>query len=243
MINTCIIIPCFNEFSRFPILEFEQFIEKNDVFFLFVNDGSKDKTEIILQELSQKFPKKVNFIRNEHNQGKAETVRNGVLHSLKNESFTYIGFFDADLSTPLVEINNFINVFNSNKDVKLILGSRIKRLGSKVERKFSRFIFGRIFATIISKNVLKIPIYDSQCGAKMFTRNIALDMFQQPFYTKWIFDVEILLRLKKKFGREFLLQKVVEFPLNSWIEKGDSKIKFTDFLKVPKDIFKLKVKY
>ena len=123
------------------------------------------------------------------------------------------------------------------------MGSRIKRLGSNIDRKFSRFLFGRFFATIVSEIILNMPIYDTQCGAKIFSKNIALDIFQDKFVTKWIFDVEILLRLKIKYGDNFLRNNVVEFPLNYWIEKGGSKIKLIEFLKVPGDLVKLKINY
>ena len=90
--NTCIIIPCFNEFERLPQKEFIEFIEKNNIYFTFINDGSTDNTQILLESLKEKFKTKINIIQNKNNVGKAESVRIGVLDSLKRNIYDYIGF-------------------------------------------------------------------------------------------------------------------------------------------------------
>ena len=100
-----VIIPCYNEFNRLNTKEFSSFLskEKNQhISFLFVNDGSQDNTIDLLRELASKF-EKVSFINLEENVGKAEAIRQGVLHS-KSQQFDYIGYFDADLAAPLDEI-------------------------------------------------------------------------------------------------------------------------------------------
>ena len=122
------------------------------------------------------------------------------------------------------------------------MGTRFKRLGSNIDRKFKRFFFGRIFATIISHFILKFPVYDTQCGAKLFSSKIPPTIFEEKFYTKWIFDVEILLRMRID-KRINVFTSVLELPLLTWIEKGGSKIKFTDFMNIPFDIIKLKKQY
>lgn len=241
--DTCIIIPCYNEFDRLPILDFTNYIKKNNIHFCFVNDGSTDNTLSVLNSLQLKFPNKVTIVNCEQNVGKAEAIRKAVLIVAEKITFSYIGFFDADLATPLTEIDSLLKTLKANPEIRLIMGSRIKRLGSVINRKYSRFLFGRIFATIVSEFLLKLPIYDTQCGAKIFKKNIALIMFKDQFITKWIFDVEMLLRLNQKFGLEFMQNSIYEFPLNIWEEKGGSKIKFLDFFNVPKDIINLKIKY
>lgn len=241
--NTCIIIPCFNESSRLPFYEFKNYILKNDIHFYFVNDGSTDDTQRLLKSLQSKCTDKITIINCKVNAGKAEAIRKAVQMINIKPEYEYIGYFDADLATPLNEIDSLLKKIKTNSSISFIIGSRIKRLGSKVERKYSRFIFGRIFATIVSEYLLKIPIYDTQCGAKIFKKDISLEIFEEKFLTKWIFDVEILLRLKHKYGKEFIVNNVYEFPLNTWVEKGDSKIKLIDFLKIPKDILSLKLKY
>ena len=70
---------------------------------------------------------------------------------------------------------------------------------------------------------------------------MAKSLFEKPFLTKWLFDVELLLRFKAIDSK--YIYKTREFPLNIWVEKGDSKIKFTDLLLVPYQIFKLYISY
>jgi glycosyltransferase involved in cell wall biosynthesis len=237
--KTCIIIPCYNEALRIKVSEYISFInEHDDIDFCFANDGSTDTTIEILNDLSIELPKRVTVLNFDVNRGKAEAVRFAILELYSKKSYDYIGYFDADLSTPLSEIIFFLEIFKEKPDLLMVMGSRVKRMGAIVERKFSRFFSGRIFATIISSQILKVPVYDTQCGAKVFSTKIEVSIFENPFLTRWIFDVEILLRLKNKYGKS-VFDLIVEFPLNSWIEMGDSKIKFLDFLKVPIDIFRL----
>ena len=74
--------------------------------FLFVNDGSSDNTASVLEELRSKYPEFVTSLSLEENSGKAEAIRKGVLSiSQGNIDYDYVGFMDADLSTPLCEIH------------------------------------------------------------------------------------------------------------------------------------------
>ncbi|WP_222934233.1 glycosyltransferase [Polaribacter pectinis] len=240
--KTCIIIPCYNEEKRLPTKTFLKFIQNKDIHFCFVNDGSSDNTIDVLNSIKIKEPDKVLVINNNKNVGKAEAIREAVLELYNLKLYDYIGFFDADLATPLFEIENLRNYFIINDSLILVMGSRIKRMGANVNRKFHRFLFGRIFATIISANVLKLPVYDTQCGAKLFSTKIPVAVFNDKFITKWLFDVELIIRIKKLFGND-IIEKIVEYPLLEWVEKGESKVKFTDFLNTPKEILKIKRKY
>ncbi|QNM87048.1 glycosyltransferase [Polaribacter pectinis] len=242
MMKTCIIIPCYNEEKRLPTKTFLKFIQNKDIHFCFVNDGSSDNTIDVLNSIKIKEPDKVLVINNNKNVGKAEAIREAVLELYNLKLYDYIGFFDADLATPLFEIENLRNYFIINDSLILVMGSRIKRMGANVNRKFHRFLFGRIFATIISANVLKLPVYDTQCGAKLFSTKIPVAVFNDKFITKWLFDVELIIRIKKLFGND-IIEKIVEYPLLEWVEKGESKVKFTDFLNTPKEILKIKRKY
>lgn len=235
MLNIQIIIPCYNEFNRLNTKEFSSFLskEKNQhISFLFVNDGSQDNTIDLLKELASKF-EKVSFINLEENVGKAEAIRQGVLHS-KNQQFDYIGYFDADLAAPLDEIINLSKTIKDEDSPYIILGTRVKLLGNtQIKRKIYRHFIGRIFATIVSF-ILKIPVYDTQCGAKLIRKDIAEEIFKEHFISKWLFDVEILFRINRKFKNS--LSKIIEVPLNRWEDKSGSKIKPTYFLKAPIDL-------
>ncbi|WP_152287208.1 glycosyltransferase [Flavicella marina] len=237
--KTCIIIPAFNEAKRLPVDEFLEFLASNKSnYFCFANDGSSDETIKVLHKIRDKYPEYVKIIDFERNEGKAETIRKAMQHLLKEKKYDSIGFFDADLATPLSEIERFKKELVNNPELLLVMGSRFKRLGATIDRKFKRFLFGRIFATIVSYFVLKFPVYDTQCGAKLFSTKISVSVFEKPFITRWIFDVEILLRMKNNLELD-IYKTVLELPLKTWIEKGESKIRFSDLLKVPFDLIRL----
>ncbi len=113
------------------------------------------------------------------NVGKAEAVRLAMLHS-KDANFDYVGYFDADLATPLEEIYNFIEQIELKNPI-FILGPRVKLLGlTQIERKWYRHYFGRVFATVASK-MLKIPVYDTPCDAKMLKKGAIDELFKDKF--------------------------------------------------------------
>lgn len=235
MQKICIVIPCYNESKRLPIQAFESFIIKNNIYFCFVDDGSIDETFQVLKILKNKFEVKVRVIKNISNVGKAESVRNGVLYALNWQEFEYIGYFDADLATPLEEISHFMKFLKGSSSYGFALGSRIKRLGVKIERVAARHYIGRIFATFASL-VLNLPVYDTQCGAKILKSELAKQIFDKPFISKWLFDIELIARTKILYP----INVFIEIPLNEWIEKGDTKIKLSDIIKFPIDLLKIK---
>ena len=121
-------------------------------------------------------------------------------------------------------------------------GSRIRKIGSRIERQNDRYLIGRVIATFISI-ILDIKVYDTQCGSKLFTRAISEELFEDEFISRWLFDVELFYRMILHFGRETALQKMIEIPLKLWVEKGDSKVKLTYGFKVWFDLFEIQRKY
>lgn len=238
MEKTCVVIPCYNEGERLPVEDYSIFLQNNPCTLYFVNDGSTDNTFEVLQDIRQKFSKEVHIIDLPKNVGKAEAVRQGFLKAFQVNHFTHIGYLDADLATPLEEIEYMLGHFNDR--VKIVLGSRVLRLGAVIQRSAIRHYMGRIFATIAS-NVLGIKVYDSQCGAKLFEMNMAKILFKKPFISKWLFDLELLYRLKLINPQQFF-NNTLEVPLRHWEEKGNSKIKITDFLMAPFELIKIKRK-
>jgi hypothetical protein len=105
-----------------------------------------------------------------------------------------------------------------------VLGSRIQRLGARVERSPLRHYAGRLFASLASI-VLRLPVYDTQCGAKMFrgTNELAY-AFAEPFLSKWIFDVEVIARLQRAAAPASLSQRLFELPLREWRDVAGSKL-------------------
>lgn len=227
-----LVVPCYNEALRLPLERFETY-QNPEVHFLFVNDGSTDETLTVLKNLCLKT--NADFFSLDINQGKAEAVRQGILHLLENKEISesdWVGFWDADLATPLFEIQNFINFrkFYENQNVQAIWGSRVYRLGAEIRRSAQRHYISRIFATLMY-SLFKIQSYDSQCGAKLFKPQLAKDVFKTPFISRWIFDVEILIRSKQAI--------TIEYPLKEWIDVEGSKITLKETIRILKDIFKV----
>jgi len=129
-----------------------------------------------------------------------------------------------------------------NTSIQFVFGSRIKKIDNSIERKFFRFIIGRIIATAISK-VLNLAVYDTQCGCKIFSRkNCKLPLTNLLFQT-WLFDVEIFFRLKNYFGTSDFITMSTEIPLKKWKDQGGSKIQWTYGFKMWIDLFKIKRTY
>ena len=237
MVHIAVIIPCYNEASRFPVNRFVSFLKKkNAASIYFVNDGSSDNTNSVLEDLRIKFPKHVRVINREKNEGKAAAVRLGMNNALRNNKFDSFAFLDADLSTSIEEC--ILLSEKITKKISFVFGSRIKKLDNKIQRKAHRFIIGRVIATFISK-MLRLPIYDSQCGCKIFSREWTTLVFNQVFLTRWLFDVEIFYRLINHFGRTKIQTKILEVPLSAWIDSENSKVSLFYGIKVWFDLLKI----
>jgi len=199
--------------------------------FLFVNDGSTDSTETILEALKEEHPDRIGLLSLERNNGKAEAVRRGILQGLCLP-YDYIGYWDADLATPLETIAEFRQVLDTT-DAEVVIGSRVRLLGRRIERRAFRHYLGRVFATCASL-LLGMKVYDTQCGAKLFRRSDILEkVFQKPFKVVWTFDVEMMARfaiMAQKTG-ERPGSRWHEYPLTHWVDTKGSKVKSSDFVK------------
>ena len=150
----------------------------------------------------------------------------------------YIGFLDADLATPIGEIDNLLKIIYNDKTKEVVFASRIQLIGSEIKRNYFRHFIGRLFATCVSL-FLKIRIYDTQCGAKIFSRKICDDIFYEQFISPWLFDVELFARLLNVYGMEKTIQMSYENPVSKWIDIDGSKVKPLFFLKAPFELFKI----
>jgi glycosyltransferase involved in cell wall biosynthesis len=231
MQKIAIIVPCYEEGNRLKQQSFIDFLQDNrSVHIYFVDDGSRDTTPIILSSLKAMLPDQVNVITMPANSGKANAVRCGCLTASENAAFSHIGFLDADLSTDLQEFYRIYNLMIENQ-LDFAFGSRVKLMSIPITRSFPRHIIGRIIASIIDLK-FKLGIYDTQCGAKWFSARMVKTLMESPFKTRWLFDVEIFVRMRKNLS----YAKGMEIPLARWNDAGGSKISFFHFPAIVKEI-------
>ena len=238
----CLVIPCYNEAHRLKTSEFQDFLSISQTsFLLFVDDGSSDGTFLVLEQMCRSSSARMTVLRNSRNKGKAESVRTGINHALANLNPDVIGFWDADLATPLSAVPNLLSVLEGHDTAEMVFGSRIKLLGRHVERRPVRHYLGRVFATVVSI-LLRLPIYDSQCGAKLFRVDSATtEVFAAPFLSRWVFDVEIIARYLKinKNDALYLRDNLFEYPLETWVDVAGSKVRPADFVRAALDLVRI----
>ncbi len=245
--RAAVVVPCFDEAQRFDAAVFRGFVASRPwLSFVFVDDGSRDATRAILRELASDASGRCELVALERNRGKAEAVRAGILHALAEPSPELVGFWDADLATPLAELERFRACFAAEPGLELVLGSRVRLLGHRIERSELRHYLGRIAATCVS-NLLQLPVYDTQCGAKLFRATAAVrEAFREPFLTRWEFDVEILARWlahHRARGAANLASRILEVPLLEWRDVAGSRLRLRDFLRAPFELLRIWRRY
>ena len=227
-----LIVPCYDEATRLPREDFRRFAAANrGVHFLFVDDGSSDGTAKVVTDLAAEIGGKALLLP--RNSGKAEAVRQGVFALCDERDCELVGYWDADLATPLAEVPRLAEVLREH-GLSLVMGSRWMHLGeNSIRRHWQRHAMGRVFAFSVAR-LLDSPVYDTQCGAKLFTAVIAVELFRKPFLTRWFFDVEFLRRLQVLRHSRDLADAVWEVPLRVWHDIERSKVNllraFADFL-------------
>lgn len=241
-----LVIPCYNEAERLSVDAFEAALQADPaVAFLFVNDGSTDGTLARLEAFSAQHPERVSVLDVQPNGGKGEAVRRGLLHALAVAPGAFTGFWDADLATPLDALPEFLDVLAREPNIDVVFGARIRLLGRHVSRNPMRHYAGRVFATAVSLS-LGLPIYDTQCGAKIFRATPLLaSILRQPFESRWIFDVEVLARALAAWKREGVRpeEKLYELPLQTWVDVAGSKLRSRDFARSFTDLLKIRREY
>ncbi len=176
----------------------------------------------------------------ERNVGKGEAIRQGFAFARRTgllDHAEWFGYWDADMSTPLTELDHFFDyarLYDLDR-VDGIFGSRVLRLGSRIERSPVRHYLGRVFTTLVD-SMFELGCYDTQCGSKLFRTAIADEAFAEPFVSRWIFDIEILLRLR---GR-----RIVEYPLRAWRDVGGGTLSVRrELIPTLKDIVRIRRRY
>ncbi|MBI3316939.1 MAG: glycosyltransferase family 2 protein [Candidatus Omnitrophica bacterium] len=199
-----VIVPAYNEALRLEnsLLKMINFFKQRrmDAEIIVVDDGSRDQTAEVARKCLGSFPGEI--IRHPRNQGKGAAVKTGMLRGRAR----YLLFSDADLSTPIEEVDRMIGYMRSGYEV--VLGSRaLDRSKVEIRQNILRETMGRIYNRIAQFLVFN-SIKDSQCGFKCFSRRAAQDLFRAQKIMGFSFDAEIVYLTQKK-GYRLLEMPVV----------------------------------
>lgn len=233
MHKVAVIIPCYNEELRLRTSDLEALLQVTDADLYLANDGSRDNTLVVLNAFAQQHPGRCTVLDFQPNSGKANTIFLAVNRLLDKGDYDWIGYFDADFSTPVNQIEVLLQEVQS-ADTTFVIGSRVQLLNSGIRRKTHRHIIGRIIITLINLK-FKLGIYDTQCGAKIFSTPLLRQAFDRPFITSWLFDVEIFVRLQK----QGLLTNGREIPIRNWVDVEGSKLGWRTGVKILREMWRL----
>lgn len=239
MNEIALFLPCFNEALRLKIQSILSFIqEQNDLIdFYFIDDGSKDLTSDIIKD-NLVNNKNSFLIKLKHNMGKGNALRNGIL-KLYSKPYQYYGFVDADLDIPL---NQVIKLYGQLENSKYLIAITSRNL-------YQNFNFRRVrsFSSIamvnIANNIIQFQpkIKDTQCGCKLFKREVVEICFGNEFISEWLFDIEIFLRMKTNIIDS--RQNICEVPLKDLGESVKSNFEFGQNFKILRQLFKINAYY
>lgn len=222
-----LVIPHYRDTQRLqPFLDGLLNTFRENLAILVSDDGSGEADFLRLQELvfsrreqlvpsSAEKPVLLDPITAPENRGKGAAVHAGWASAASE--YEVIAFTDADGAVSPAEILRALDYFFQNFDrVDLLVGSRVKMLGRKVNRRPVRHLSGRVFATLVTI-ISKLQVYDSQCGLKIMKRAVFTSIHPHCQSFGFAFDVELLL-LAKKMGYQ-----MEEFPVD-WMDVRGSKV-------------------
>ncbi|MGN1323870.1 MAG: glycosyltransferase family 2 protein [Bacilli bacterium] len=181
-----IIVPCYNEEQAIPFFydEITKIAEemKNNFEFIFINDGSKDKTIEVIKQYSKK-DKRVKYIHFSRNFGKEAAM----LAGLKLSTGDYVAIMDADLQDPPSLLPQMLNILEDpNNDYDCVGTRRVTRKGEPPIRS----LFARMFYKIINK-MSKIEMVDGARDYRLMSRQMVdsiLELGEYNRYSKGLFQ-------------------------------------------------------
>lgn len=237
--QTVVVVPCYNEAQRFVAAPLLLAARNSTLRFILVDDGSRDGTLDVLKRTAADCPHQISVLALPDNAGKAEAVRRGLLEAI-TQGAQIIGYLDGDGATPVDAIVALQETLTA-RDAQVALGSRVMLLGHAIQRSAWRHYFGRVLATVAASFTLRIPVYDTQCGAKLFRVSPTLQAaLAVPFLSRWVFDVELLGRLLySTTAPPLTLAQIVEMPLRQWSDVPGSKVRLADGLRALLDLIRL----
>jgi dolichyl-phosphate beta-glucosyltransferase len=193
---------------------------------IIIDDGSSDSTVALAQHFADTHESDhVRVVKARHNRGKGASLRLGALLSRGR----YVLMTDADLSTPIDEVDKLMNrVRRDGYDVAI--GSR-KAAGSQIVQPLLRRVVSYL-SNLMTRMVLGLPFRDTQCGFKLYKRDAALQLFGPLQLPRFSFDYEILNRAKKLGLRVAEVGVVWEHADGSSVRTRDAFQMFTDVFRV-----------
>lgn len=226
-----VVVPAYNEVERLGatlerMCEYLS-LQERPWELLVVDDGSRDGTAELVKRASAKHPQ-VRLLVNERNRGKGYTVRRGMLAA----SGDAVLFSDADLSSPIEEVEKLIPNLEHGHDV--VIGSR-DIIGSQIEvpQPLHRRVMGYTFM-VLRDWIAVSGFRDTQCGFKLFRKAAADQVFSRSRVDGFCFDVEILA-IAKSLG-----YRMCEVPV-VWRNDERSKVNpVGDPLKMLLDLFRIR---
>ncbi len=241
LFKNAVVIPCYNEELRLDPQAIETFCQAfPDTLLVLVNDGSEDNTLQILQKIAASRTSVV-CLDLQKNSGKAEAVRMGILHTTENYQVEYIGYFDADLSAPLEYVAILQAYLDNHPHCEMVFGSRELAPQDQIKRRRRRHLAGRLVSALINIT-LDLPYKDTQCGAKLIRKETAAKACAQPFLSTWIFDVELIDRIRTLNPNSNLSEIIKEIPVTRWHDVGESKVSPLYFFKLLRELKKIRCK-
>lgn len=232
MSKVLLVIPLYNEAKRLDFNFFRDLAETltDQVEFLFFDDGSIDTSATLIEEFCNKCPNFF-FFNGGINRGKGEAIR---LAFLQNRYCGYVGlgFLDSDSSLSQSDVvrgvSIFLNLCVEEGDFDAYWGSRLEISGRQIFRSRYRHVLGRLISKVSTFGLGRSP-WDTQAGFKIFSNSQTFHMLlQEPFHTRWLFEIEILQRIKRKS----LKYRIWEEPLISWRDVPGSRIDFRNMIRI-----------
>ncbi len=236
--NVSVVIPCFNEYNRLDIEYWTQIINHlNHVNWIFVDDGSSDKTLDLLRSLQSN--SNVEVLARKDNAGKSEAIRYGMSRVLTDKpNSELIAYIDSDGAFSLSDIENLLDIAIEDLRRSVLrdawISSRVNLAGRSIQRRASRHYIGRLIATFVTFGWKNAP-YDTQSGFKVFANSEEFrECLDTKLRTRWFFDIEILARISITKCKPV---NVWEVPLFTWRDVNGSHIGFGQYYQILRDIF------
>jgi glycosyltransferase involved in cell wall biosynthesis len=206
-----IIIPAYNEEKRLPatLSKVKAYLAQTSWDFaeiVVVDDGSRDGTVGLASQAGAR------VLRNPGNRGKGYSVRHGMLKAQGD----WMLFSDADLSTPIEELETLWCAVERAQAQAAIASRDLDRSLIGVRQPLFRELGGRFFNLVI-RLVTGLPFHDTQCGFKLFQAAAAREIFQRQQVERFGFDVEIL------FIAQRLGYRTLEVPVR-WNDVAGTKV-------------------